>query len=305
MLASKNQVALIIGQGQASLGNELAALLEIHPFPLKFEKFSSGEILLELLENPKDKDIYILSTPLYPGHDEYMELFLIMDAVSRHGARNIIPIIPYFGYGRQNRCFGPYSPMPCDLLAKLFKAAGATALITIDLHDPKIRDFFSIPLHHLSFIPLIVSNILERFGSEVVIISPDAGGIERAKEVAQLIKAPFAAISKKRITPQDVKVLDVDGDVAGKTAIIVDDLVDSGNTLCKAAGMLREKGAGVVHAYVTHSLLSTAGYKKLQESFIESLTLTNSLPDIQHSSKKIKEMSLALLLAETINTFYL
>lgn len=300
MSASNNQIYLAICQGQESLGSELANLLGIKIISRNFEKFSSGEILLDPIEDPQDKDTYILTTPLYPGHDGYMELFLMLDAVRRHGARKIIPIIPYFGYGRQNRCFKPYSPMPCELLAKLLRTAGATEIITVDLHDPGVVSFFAIPVQSLSFSTLIAQDIQVNFREDVVIVSPDAGGIKRAQEVANLIQSPVVTVSKKRLDPKDIKILGLEGSVEGKTAIIIDDLVDSGNTICRCADLLIEKKAKSVYAYVTHGLLSKQGFEKIQESSIATLTLSNSVPSLSNREEKIRYISLGSLLAEAI-----
>lgn len=299
MSASKDKIYLSVCQGSEDLGQELANILKIKIAPRNFEKFSSGEILLDLIEDPASKEVYILSTPLYPGSEGYMELFLLMDAAKRHGAEKITPIIPYFGYGRQNRCFKPYSPLPCELLARLLKAAGATDLITLDLHDLEVLDFFTVIVTHLSCSSLIAHDILNRFGPDVVIVSPDEGGIERAQGVANILQSPTAMIQKKRMNPHEVKILGLDGNVAGKITIIIDDLVDSGNTICRAAELLREKGATAIHAYVTHDVLSEEGVKRIQGSVLSSLTLSNSVPT-QHKAEKIRYFSLAPLLAEAI-----
>jgi ribose-phosphate pyrophosphokinase len=263
------------------------------------------EIFVEILENVRGEDVFVIQSTSYPANDHLMELLILIDALKRSSARRITAVLPYFGYARQDRRSSGRTPISAKLVSNLITNAGADRVLTIDLHAGQIQGFFDIPTDNLFAAPVIVKDIKENFDTQnVTVISPDVGGVVRARLIAERIGgAPLAIVDKRRDKPGQSEVMNIIGDVSGRSCILVDDIVDSGSTLCNAALELLNQGATDVSAYITHGVLSGQAVKRIVKSKLSRLVITNSIfknnDDIKNAPN-IKILSIAELLGEAI-----
>ena len=240
--------------------------------------FSDGEIRVEIQENVRGADVFVVQSGCHPVNDNLMELLVMIDALKRASARRITAVMPYYSYARQDRKNKPRVPITARLVADLLSRAGANRILTMDLHAGQIQGFFDIPVDNLYASPVLLPYIKEHFGNNIVIVSPDAGGVPRARAYASRLNAGLALIDKRRVDANQAEVMNIIGDVEGKTAIILDDMVDTAGTLKEAAKVLQSKGAKSVHACVTHAVLSGNAVNNIQESCIETLVVTDTIP---------------------------
>ncbi len=269
-------------------------------------RFSDGEIFVEIKENVRGRDVYIIQSTCAPANDSLMELLIYIDALKRASAKEITAVIPYYGYARQDRKVAPRTPISAKLTADLLTAAGATRVVSMDLHAGQIQGFFNIPFDNLFSSPVILrylrTELLKDLGTDVVMVSPDAGGVERARAYAKRIDASVAMIDKRRIGPNVAKAMNIVGDVKGKTALILDDMIDTAGTLIQAANAVLDHGAIRVYAAATHGVFSGPAIDRIQNSRIEKVIITDTIPLSDAASKcdKIVQLSVSELLAEAI-----
>ncbi len=267
--------------------------------------FSDGEINVEIHESVRGMDVFVIQSLCAPVNDNLMELLILIDALKRASAERITAVLPYFGYARQDRKVLPRAPISAKLVADLITTAGASRVLTVDLHAGQIQGFFNIPVDHLFAAPVLLE-YLKQLKDDIVIVSPDAGGVERARAYAKRIDASLAIIDKRRETPNVAQVMNIIGDVKGMNAILVDDMVDTGGTLARAAYALAEKGAKSISACCTHAVLSGQAVKVIAESPIKEMIVTDTIPlrKEAQSCSKIKVLSISELLADAIRRIY-
>ena len=265
--------------------------------------FSDGEIQVEISENVRGKDVFVLQSTCAPVNDHLVELLLMIDAFKRSSAQRITAVIPYYGYARQDKKVAPRVPISAKLVADLIESSGANRVITMDLHAGQIQGFFDLPVDNLFAAPVLLQYIRENFTNSTVIVSPDAGGVERARAFAKRLDSFLAIIDKRRDAPNKAEAMHVVGDVEGKTAIILDDMVDTAGTLTEGARALKERGASEVHACCSHAVLSGPAVDRIEASDIETLVVTNTIPlcGKAKTCSKIRVLSVSKLLAEAIH----
>ncbi|MFN3701356.1 MAG: ribose-phosphate pyrophosphokinase [Alphaproteobacteria bacterium] len=294
---------LISGNSNPKLAQAISDYLDIPLTQADVKRFADNEVFVEIMENIRGEDCFFIQSTSFPANDHMMELLIAMDALRRGSARRVTAVLPYFGYARQDRKTGGRTPISAKLVANLITAAGANRVLTMELHAGQIQGFFDIPLDNLSVGPVFVPHILEKFnGEQVCLVSPDVGGVVRARSLANRCNGDLAIIDKRREKAGVSEVMHVIGDVKGKICILVDDIVDSGGTLCNAAVALKDKGAKAVYAYVGHGVLSGEAVKKIEKSPMECLVTTDSIlatADIE-KSKKVEQLSVANLIGEAI-----
>ncbi len=264
-------------------------------------RFADGEINVQIDENVRGCDCYVIQSTCRPTNENMMELLIMMDALRRASAGRITAVIPYFGYARADRKTAPRVPISSKLMANLITVAGANRVITMDLHAAQIQGFFDIPVDHLFAAPVILQYIRKKKLSNVVVVSPDVGGVERARAFAKRLSAKLAIVDKRRPRPNEASVYNIIGDVKGRPAVILDDMVDTGGTLTKVAAKLRESGVTKVFAACVHGVLSGAARDLVEKSMLEELIMTDSIPVGHLESSKIKVLSIAPLLGEAIS----
>ncbi len=292
---------IITGTSNRELAEEVANYLGVSIADTLVTKFSDGEIRVKINESIRGADVYVFQSLSYPANQHIMELLLILDALKRSSAGRITAVVPYFAYARQDRQDKPRTPVSARLLADLITVAGAQRVVTVDLHSPQIQGFFDIPVDHLSAMPVIHDYIKKNLILEnPVVVSPDAGGVERARQLANRLGCGIAIIYKRRPEPNKAEVLDVVGDLEGKEAIIIDDLIDTAGTMVAAVNMLINRGAKRVIACVTHGVLSGPAVERLTNSQIEQVIATNTIPLGEKMFSKLKLVSVAPLLGEAI-----
>lgn len=294
---------LITGNSNFPLAQNVASTLGIALTKASVKSFADHEISVEIHESVRGEDVFVIQSTSYPANDHVMELLILLDALKRGSARRITAVVPYFGYARQDRKTGPRTPISAKLMANLITQAGADRVVTCDLHAGQIQGFFDIPVDNLFTAPLFSHSIKERFKDKsFVIVSPDVGGVVRARSVAKRVEAELAIIDKRREHAGVSEVMNVIGDVLGRNCILIDDIVDSAGTLCNAASALIEAGATTVEAYVSHGVLSGEALKKIETSPLSKLSITDSIymHDTKERSKKIEYLTLASLLGDTI-----
>ncbi len=294
---------LIAGNSNRALAESMASYLGVSLAKARITRFSDMEIFVEIEENVRGEDVFVIQSTSYPANDNLMELLITIDALKRGSARRITAVIPYFGYARQDRKTGGRTPISAKLVANLITSAGADRVLTMELHAGQIQGFFDIPLDNLIVSPVFVPEIQKIFkGEELVLVSPDVGGVVRARAQAKLLNAELAIIDKRREEAGVSEVMNVIGKVDGKVCIMVDDIVDSGGTLCNAATALKEQGAKEVHAYVVHGVLSGKAVERISDSALETLVITDSIAatDEVRKSNRVKHLSVAPLMGEAI-----
>jgi ribose-phosphate pyrophosphokinase len=303
-MSGKNGVIkLVAGNSNPALAQSIAGWLELPLTKAVVRRFADMEIFVEIQENVRGTDVYILQSTSYPANDHLMELLIITDALRRASARRITAVVPYFGYARQDRKSGSRTPISAKLVANLITNAGADRVMTLDLHAGQIQGFFDIPTDNLYASPVMVRDIKERFDlTNVMVVSPDVGGVVRARGLAKRINTPLAIIDKRRERPGESEVMNVIGDVAGFTCILVDDIVDSGGTLVNAADALLANGAKEVYAYITHGVLSGGAVTRVTSSRLKELVITDSIQPTEavRNAPNIRTLSIAKLIAEAI-----
>ena len=294
------------GTSNPKLTQEVCDYLGVEPGKVTAKTFSDGETLVEIHENIRGGDVFVLQSTSTPVNDNLMQLLIMMDALRRASAERITAIIPYYGYGRQDRKVKPRVPISAKLVADLITTAGANRVVSMDLHAGQIQGYFNIPVDNLFAAPLLLKYIQTHFEDDLVIVSPDAGGVERARAFAKRLAATLAIIDKRRDAPNIAEAMNIIGEVKGKTAVILDDMVDTAGTLTQGAAALTEKGASKIYACCTHPVLSGSSIEKIEASPIVSLVVTNTIPLNEKAQKcpKITVLSVAELLGETIKRIY-
>jgi len=285
------------------LAEAIAAYLNLPMTKADIRRFSDMEVFVEIQENIRGEDVFVVQPTSYPANDNLMELLVTLDALRRSSARRVTAVIPYYGYARQDRKSGPRTPISAKLVANLITKAGADRVLTIDLHAGQIQGFFDIPTDNLFAAPVFIDDIQARYGDEkLVIVSPDVGGVVRARAVARRIDADLAIIDKRRERAGVSEVMNIIGDVSGRRCVLVDDIVDSGGTLCNAAEALIEAGATSADAYITHGVLSGGAVARVTSSPLSSLVTTDSIQATAavRVARNIRQLTIAPLLGEAI-----
>jgi ribose-phosphate pyrophosphokinase len=303
MSAKNGSIKLVAGNSNPVLAKEIANWLDLSPTKAIVRRFADMEIFVEIQENVRGSDVFVIQSTSFPANDHLMELLIITDALRRASARRITAVVPYFGYARQDRKAGPRTPISAKLVANLITHAGADRVMTLDLHAGQIQGFFDIPTDNLYASPVMVRDIRERFDlAKVMVVSPDVGGVVRARGLAKRINAPLAIIDKRRERAGESEVMNVIGDAAGYTCILVDDIVDSGGTLVNAADALLANGAKEVYAYITHGVLSGGAVTRITSSRLKELVITDSIQPTEAVNKapNIRALSISSLIAEAI-----
>jgi ribose-phosphate pyrophosphokinase len=295
---------LLSGNSNAPLAEAISRYLEIPLTRANVRRFADEEIFVEILENVRGEDVFVVQSTAYPANDNLMELLICIDALRRASARRITAVVPYFGYARQDRKPGPRTPISAKLVANLLTTAGANRVLSVDLHAGQIQGFFDIPTDNLFAAPVMSADIQARFkGKPITVVSPDVGGVVRARALAKrLDNAPLAIVDKRRERPGESEVMNIIGDVDARFCILIDDIVDSAGTLCNAAAALKEAGAEDVVAYCTHGVLSGAAVSRVEGSVLSELVITDSIAayEAADASKRIRLLTIAPLLAEAI-----
>ncbi len=297
-----NGFIIFSGNSNPELTKKICNYLNVPMGEAKVKTFSDGEIQIEINENVRSKDVFIIQSTCSPVNDTLVELLLLLDALKRSSANRITAVIPYYGYARQDKKVAPRVPISAKLVADLLTVAGSNRLITMDLHAGQIQGFFNIPVDNLYAAPVILNYIKNNFQDDLVIISPDAGGVERARAFAKRLHADLAIIDKRREAPNKAKAMAVIGDVKGKVAIILDDMVDTAGTLIEATHAIINKGAKEIHACCAHPVLSGEAVNRLTDSPLKTLIVSDTIPLNSKSSAcdKIKVLSVADLIGEAI-----
>ncbi len=295
---------LLAGNSNRVLAEAIADHLDLPLTKAQVRRFSDNEVFVVIEENVRGEDVFVIQSTSYPANDNLMELLICMDALTRASARRITAVIPYFGYARQDRKTGGRTPISAKLVANLITRAGADRVLTMDLHAGQIQGFFDIPTDNLVAIPVLATDITRHYKntSDLMIVSPDVGGVVRVRALANRLDADLAIVDKRRSGPGQSEVMNIVGDVKGRRCILFDDIVDSAGTLCSAAAALVEHGATEVSAYVTHGVLSGAAVERVRASVLKELVVTDSIeaPDLVKTCDKIRPVSIAPLIGEAI-----
>jgi len=304
MSAKNGSIKLVAGNSNPALASAIAEGLGLSLTKAVVRRFADMEIFVEIQENVRGSDVFIIQSTSFPANDHLMELLIITDALRRASARRITAVIPYFGYARQDRKVGSRAPISAKLVANLITHAGVDRVMTLDLHANQIQGFFDIPVDNLFASPVMVRDIKERFDlSNVMVVSPDVGGVVRARGLAKRINTPLAIIDKRRERAGESEVMNVIGEVAGYTCILVDDIIDSGGTLVNAADALIAHGAKEVYAYISHGVLSGGAAARIASSKMKELVITDSILPTEAVNKaaNIRTLPIAPLIGEAIS----
>ena len=295
---------LLAGNSNLPLAKAISDYLELPLTQASVRRFADEEVFVEIHENVRGEDVFLIQSTSYPANDNLMELLICIDALRRASAKRITAVLPYFGYARQDRKPGPRTPISAKLVANLITTAGANRVLSVDLHAGQIQGFFDIPTDNLFGAPVMSADIQARFGSQpITVVSPDVGGVVRARSLAKrLNNAPLAIVDKRRERAGESEVMNIIGDVEGRFCVLIDDIVDSAGTLCNAAAALRQQGASDVVAYVTHGVLSGGAAARVAASELTELVVTDSIFSGEPDAKggKIRRLTIAPLLAEAI-----
>ena len=294
---------LLAGNSNRPLAEAIAAFLKMPLTDATVQRFADMEVFVEIHENVRGEDVFLIQSTSYPANDNLMELLVCIDALKRASARRITAVVPYFGYARQDRKPGPRTPISAKLVANLITVAGADRVLTMDLHAGQIQGFFDIPVDNLYASPLMAADLRERYpDDELIIVSPDVGGVGRARGIAKRLDAQLAIVDKRRERAGVSEVVNVIGDVSDRLCVLVDDIVNSGGTLCNAAQALLDAGATAVVAYVTHGVLSAGAVARIAASRLEALVITDSIraTEAVRVTDKIREITVAPLIGEAI-----
>ncbi|MDO8413183.1 MAG: ribose-phosphate pyrophosphokinase [Gallionellaceae bacterium] len=300
---SYDSLMVFTGNANPKLAADVAQHLGIRLGQATVGRFSDGEVMVELLENVRGKDVFVLQSTCAPTNDSLMEIMVMVDALKRASAGRITAALPYFGYSRQDR--RPRSArvaITAKVVADMLSGAGVDRVLTMDLHSDQIQGFFAIPVDNIYASPILLPDVRKQNYNNLVVVSPDVGGVVRARALAKRLESDLAIIDKRRPKPNVAKVMNIIGEVAGRTCLIMDDMVDTANTLCEAAAALKEKGAERVIAYCTHPVLSGPAIGRIESSAIDELVVTDTIPlrEEARNCKRIRQLSVAELLAETM-----
>ncbi|WP_138380282.1 ribose-phosphate pyrophosphokinase [Luteithermobacter gelatinilyticus] len=298
---------LLSGNSNLPLSEAIAACLDMELTKADIKRFSDEEVWVEIKENVRGEDVFLIQPTSFPANDNVMELLVCIDALRRASAKRITAVIPYFGYARQDRKPGPRTPISAKLVANLITTAGADRVLTMDLHAGQIQGFFDIPTDNLFASPVLIKDIKDKYSLEdLVIVSPDVGGVVRARAYANRLGVPLAIIDKRRERAGVSEVMNIIGDIKGRNCILVDDIVDSAGTLCNAAKALKDQGAKAVSAYVAHGVLSGKAVERVTNSELESLVITDSILATERvrAAHNIHQISIAPLFAEAIKRIH-
>lgn len=301
---------ILAGNANPKLAKAVSEKLNMPLMEISLKRFADDEVWVEILENVRGEDVFLIQPTCYPANDNIMELLITLDALKRASAKRITAVLPYFGYARQDRKPGPRTPITAKLMANVITSAGANRVLTLDLHAGQIQGFFDIPLDNLVSAPVFVDDIKKKFSndlSNLVIVSPDVGGVARARNLARrLDNAELAIVDKRRERAGVSEVMNIIGDVEGKDCILYDDIVDSAGTLCNAAGAIIEKGAKSVTAYVSHGVLSGNAVEKIKSSALTEICVTDSinLRENALAEPKVRTVTIAPLIAHAIENIY-
>ncbi len=302
------QMKIFAGNSNLDFARKVAAAAGLELGHCDIGRFADGEVQVEIHESVRGANVFVIQSTCPPVNDNYMELFMILDALKRASAKEITLVMPYYGYARQDRKVAPRAPISAKAVASLCQTAGANRLVAVDLHAAQIQGFFDGPVDHLFAIPTMARVWREEMGSgdDFVVVSPDAGGVERARAFAKRIQSPIAIIDKRRSGPNEAQALHLIGDVRGKTALIADDMIDTAGTLCQAVDSLMKNGAKRVFAVATHPLLSGPAIQRLRESPVEKVWVSDTIPLKKEAvgDPKFKVVSLAPVVAEAIRRIY-
>ncbi len=299
----KDEIKIFAGNANRPLAEAIAASVGVPLGQAEVGRFSDGEVEVEITENVRGGDVFVVQSTCTPTNDHLMELLLMLDAFKRASARRITAVIPYYGYARQDRKVSPRVPISAKLIADLITTAGASRVLTVDLHAGQIQGFFDVPVDNVYATPVLLEYLRDRVGrGEVTVISPDAGGVERARAFAKRLDANLAIIDKRRTRPNEVAEMQIIGEVDGRVAVIVDDIIDTGGTLCAAAEAVRGAGAPLVFACATHPVLSGPAIDRLAHSNLDELIVTDTIPLRPEAArlKKLHVLTVAPLLGEAI-----
>ena len=304
----EDKIRVFCGNSNPGLAEKICASLKVPLGTAKVKTFSDGEIMVEIGENVRGRDVYLIQSTCSPTNNNLMELLIMMDALKRASSATITAVIPYYGYARQDRKVAPRTPISSKLVADLITTAGADRVVTVDLHAGQIQGFFNIPVDNLYAAPVLLTHLKSLFpeSGDLVMVSPDAGGTERARAFAKRLGCTLAVIDKRRTGPNVAEVMHLIGEVRDKTAIILDDMIDTAGTLTQAAKALREHGAKTIYACATHGVLSGPAIERINNSEIETVIITDSVPlkDKAEQTSKIKVLTVAELLAEAIRRIH-
>ncbi len=298
-----DSLMVFTGNANPKLAQDVVRHLSIHLGRATVGRFSDGEIMVEILENVRGKDVFILQSTCAPTNDTLMELLVLVDALKRASAGRVTAAIPYFGYARQDR--RPRSarvPITAKVVANMLATVGVDRLLTMDLHADQIQGFFDIPVDNIYSMPILLGDLWKSNYQNLVVVSPDVGGVVRARQMAKRLECDLAIIDKRRPKPNVAKVMNIIGEVKGRNCVIMDDMVDTANTLCEAARALKEQGASSVMAYCTHAVLSGNAVERIQSSALDKLVVTDTIPlrEDAKACSRIFQLSVASLLAETV-----
>jgi len=300
-----DNLKIFSGNANPAIAREICAYLKVPLGAAEVRAFSDGEVFVEIGENVRGTDVFVIQPTCTPVNDHLMELLIMVDALRRASARRITAVLPYYGYARQDRKVRPRVPITAKAVAEMLMVVGTRRVLCMDLHAGQIQGFFNIPVDHLYAAPIVLNYIRETF-SDVVMVSPDAGGVERTRAFAKRLNTGLAIIDKRRERANECEAVHVIGNVAGKTAILLDDIVDTAGTLCSGAEILKEVGAREVHACCSHAVLSGPAIKRIEASCLKSLMVTNSIPLKEDASQcgKITVLSVGELLGEAISRIH-
>jgi ribose-phosphate pyrophosphokinase len=302
-----DKIRVFSGNSNLHLAQKICDALGVPLGNAGVKTFSDGEVMVEIGENVRGRDVYVVQSTCAPTNNNLMELLVMTDALKRASAATITAVVPYYGYARQDRKAAPRTPISAKLVADLVTTAGVDRVVTIDLHAAQIQGFFNIPVDNLYAAPVILNHLKEHFaGQDIVMVTPDAGGTERARGFAKRLECPMALIDKRRTGPNVAEVMHLIGDVKGKIAIILDDMIDTAGTLTQAAGALKQNGAAAIYAAATHGVLSGPAIDRINGSVIEEVLLTDTIPLGERADRtsRIKVLSVAPLLAEAIRRIH-
>jgi ribose-phosphate pyrophosphokinase len=295
---------LIAGNSNRTLADAIGSYLGLTPVKADVRRFSDDEVFVEIHENVRGEDMFVIQSTSAPANDNLMELLIMIDALRRASARRITAVIPYFGYARQDRKVGPRTPISAKLVANIITEAGANRVLTVDLHAGQIQGFFDIPTDNLFAAPVMAADIQTRYGGEgLMVVSPDVGGVVRARALAKrLDNAPLAIVDKRRDRPGQSEVMNIIGEVKGRMCILIDDIIDSGGTLCNAAQALMDAGAAGVAAYITHGVLSGGAVARVGKSALKELVITDSILPTEATREcgRIRLLPIAPLIGEAV-----
>lgn len=298
---SVKELKIFCGNANRELAEEISEYLGVSLGEAKVKRFQDGEIAIEINESVRGADVFVLQPTCNPTNDNIMELLIMIDALKRASARRITPVIPYYGYARQERKSRARDPITAKLMANLITTAGADRVVTMDLHAPAIQGFFDIPVDHLPGVPILAEYFRNKGLEDVAVVSPDLGGVQRSRNLAERIGASLAIIDKRRPEPNVSQIMNVIGDIQGKTVIMIDDIIDTAGTITQGAQALIDRGAKEVYACCTHPVLSGPALERLEKSVIKEVIVTNTIPlDPEHKIPKIKTLSVAPLLGSAI-----